>query len=70
MSQPKRIHIPANPKRIELEAIKECQRQRKARGKPQKVTNEMLYEMLMDILENQARHENWLKELMNNETVS
>jgi len=70
MPQPKHIHIPANPKRIELEAIKERQRQRKAHGKPQKVTNEMIYEMLMDILENQARHEDWLKKLMRSKTVS
>jgi hypothetical protein len=64
MSQPKRIHIPADPKRLELEAIKERQRQRKANGKPSKVTNEILYEMLIDVLENQARHEDWIRELM------
>lgn len=70
MSQPKRIHIPADPKRLELEAIKKRQQQRKQQETPQKVTNEMLYEMLMDVLENQARHENWIKELMKNKTVS
>lgn len=64
MSQPKRIHIPADPKRLKLEAIKERQRQRKANGKPSKVTNEILYEMLIDVLENQARHEDWIRELM------
>lgn len=64
MSQPKRIHIPADPKRLGLEAIKERQRQRKANGKPSKVTNEILYEMLIDVLENQARHEDWIRELM------
>lgn len=70
MSQLKYIRISANPKRLELEAIKQRQRKRKAAGKPSKVTNEILYEMLMDVLENQARHEDWLKELMGSKTVS
>lgn len=59
-NKPKHFHIPANPMRIELEQIKQRQRQRKQQ-EPEKVTNKMLYEMLSDVLENQARIMNYLE---------
>lgn len=50
--------------RVELDEIKARQKARKQAGTPAKVTIEMLYEMQMDILENQARQENMLKEML------
>ncbi|GBF34157.1 hypothetical protein DCCM_3269 [Desulfocucumis palustris] len=49
--------------RVELEQIKQRQVQRKQEGKPSKITNDMIYEMLSDVLENQARIENMLRKL-------
>lgn len=60
---PKNVHIPVDGKRVELDQIKQRQRARKADGMTQKVTNEALYQMGLDILENQARQENTLREL-------
>lgn len=57
------MKIPVDSQRVELEEIKARQKARKGSGKPAKVTMEILYEMQMDILENQARQENWIKEL-------
>lgn len=53
-----------DPMRQELDVIKARQRARKEAGTPAKVTPEMLYEQNMDILENQARQENMLRELL------
>lgn len=61
---PKEIHIPADPAAEELRQIKARQRARKKAGTPEKVTLEMLYEQNSDILENQARIENKLNELL------
>lgn len=57
------MKIPVNQMRIEAEQIKTRQKTRKAAGVPKNVTPEMLYEMLFDILENQARIENKLNRL-------
>lgn len=58
---PKTFQKPVNQSAEELRQIKARQRARKQAGKPAKVSNETLYEMLSDILENQARIENILK---------
>ena len=55
-----KFHVPANPMRIELDQIKKRQKERKTK-KPEKITNELLYEMLSDVLENQARIMNYLE---------
>lgn len=55
--------IPIDPFKQEHREIKARQRDRKTKGKPGKVSNEMLYEMLSDILENQARIENMLNKI-------
>jgi hypothetical protein len=55
-----KFHVPANPMRVELDKIKKRQRERKAK-KPEKITIELLYEMLSDVLENQARIMNFLE---------
>jgi hypothetical protein len=54
------ISIPASPSTIELREIKKRQLDRK-QDPSKKVTNEELYQMLFDILENQARQENRIK---------
>ena len=48
----------------ELKDIKERQQARKAAGTPKNVTPEIIYYVLIDILENQARLENKLNELL------
>ncbi|MHB9004885.1 MAG: hypothetical protein ACYC6C_12655 [Coriobacteriia bacterium] len=58
------MKIPVDPMRQELEAIKARQKARKEAGTPTKVTLEMLYQAQVDILENQARQENMLKEIL------
>ena len=60
MSKPK-IDIQPDPMQEELRIIKQRQQQRKEQGIPAKATNEMLYEMLSDVLENQARIMNYLE---------
>lgn len=60
---PGKIQI-TDPALQELDAIKARQKARKEAGTPAKVTPEMLYEQNMDILENQARQENLLRELL------
>lgn len=60
MSKPK-IVIQPDPMREELKQIKQRQKQRKEQGIPKNVTNTQLYEMLFDILENQARIMNYLE---------
>jgi hypothetical protein len=55
-----KFHVPAKPMRVELDAIKARQKERKAK-KPEKITNDLLYEMLSDVLENQARIMNFLE---------
>lgn len=60
MSRPKLV-IKPDQATEEWKAIKQRQRLRKEQGTPMKVTNEMLYEMLSDILENQARLMNYLE---------
>lgn len=57
------IHIPANPETIKSNEIKGRQKKRKENTKPEKVTNEMIYEMLMDIMDKQEILENKLKNL-------
>lgn len=47
------IHIPANPQRMVAEEISQRQKKRKENGKPREITNEILYELLMDIMEKQ-----------------
>ncbi|MCL5290301.1 MAG: hypothetical protein M1489_04610 [Firmicutes bacterium] len=49
------------PEIKELKEIKTRQKARKKEGKPAKITNDMLYEMLSDVLENQARIMNYLE---------
>jgi len=58
------MKIPVDKQRVELDEIKARQKARKQAGKPAKVTNEILYEIQMDIMENQARIENKLNELL------
>jgi len=58
------VRIPADKMREELDEIKARQKARKQAGIPPKVTMEMLYEMQLDILENQARQENMLRALL------
>lgn len=58
------MKIPIDKMRVELDEIKNRQKVRKQAGKPVKVSNETIYEMLSDILENQARQENMLRELL------
>ena len=60
----KRFHIPADPMRVELDEIKARQQQRKHAGIPGTVKKTNLYQMLSDILENQARIENKLNQLL------
>lgn len=61
---PKIFHISTDPAAEELRQIKSRQKARKQAGKPTKVTLEMIYEQNSDILENQARIENKLNELL------
>jgi len=60
MSRPK-FAIQPDLMREELKEIKQHQLQRKEQGTLTNVTNEILYEMLSDILENQARIMNYLE---------
>jgi hypothetical protein len=63
---PKWIHIPADPARVELDQIKERQLDRKSIVSAG-IGNqgyEALYQMLYDIIENQARTENKLNKLL------
>ncbi|WP_127529250.1 hypothetical protein [Paenibacillus kobensis] len=57
------IHIPANPMRLQSQKLAERLHQLRQSGKPDTVTNDVLYEMLTDILENQWLLENRLLEL-------
>lgn len=61
---PKVINIPVDLKRLELDNIKARQKARKEAGTPKNVTLEMIYQAQIDILENQARQENMLWELL------
>lgn len=61
---PKEVNIPADPQRIALDEIKARQRARKEAGTPKNLTTEMIYQAQLDILENQARQENMLRELL------
>lgn len=54
----------SDPQRQELDAIKARQKARKEAGVPAQVTNKELYQMLSDILENQAKIENRLMKIM------
>ena len=57
-----KFHVPINQMRKELDEIKARQKQRKAQKGPQEeATNNVLYTMLSDILENQARIMNYLE---------
>ena len=57
-----KFHVPINKMRKELDEIKARQKQRKAQKGPQEeATNNVLYTMLSDILENQARIMNYLE---------
>lgn len=58
--QKRGFKIPANPATTELKDIKKRQLERKTEGKPAEITNEVLYDMLFDVLENLARVENAL----------
>jgi len=55
-----KVNIPTDQKRLELDEIKKRQKQRK-QNKPSKITNDMIYEILSDVLENQARIMNFLE---------
>ena len=57
------IHIPASAERVKSKEIKERHKKRKQNGKPEKVTNEMIYEILMDIMDKQEVLEMKLKNL-------
>lgn len=59
------FRVPADIVKTGVKDIKVRQRSRKETGKPQKVTGDILYQMLYDILENQANAENMLKKLQN-----
>lgn len=48
MSQRKYIQ-PADPKRLAAQAAKEKHKQRKADPKPKAVTNDMLYDMILEL---------------------
>lgn len=61
---PKAVNIPVNPANEELRQIKARQKARQKIGKPQKVSLDDVYQMLSDVLENQARQENMLRELI------
>lgn len=56
------IHISANPMRLQSRKLTERLQQLR-QGKPAAVTNDVLYEMLADILENQWLLESRLLEL-------
>lgn len=58
------MRIPINKMRIEADEIKARQKARKETGVPSKVSLGEIYQMGMDILENQARIENKLNELL------
>ncbi|MFC4101714.1 hypothetical protein [Paenibacillus xanthanilyticus] len=47
------FHIPANPERLKLEAIQERQLVRRDQTRPAVITNDLIYDLLMDILDNQ-----------------
>jgi len=59
-----KINIPIDNMRVELEEIKTRQKQRKQNDEFIKPTNKDIYNMLLDVLENQARIENMLKLLI------
>lgn len=47
----------------EIVEVKRRQRERRSTGRPKRITNEMLYDMLSDVLENQAYLENEIRKL-------
>ncbi|MBD2867730.1 hypothetical protein [Paenibacillus arenilitoris] len=47
------FHIAADPVRLKAEEIKQRQDKRLEEGRPSVITNEVIYDMLIDILENQ-----------------
>lgn len=55
--------VKKSPQLVELEQIKQRQKERKQKGLPKNVTLEYVAQMLSDVLENQARTENILREL-------
>lgn len=59
-----RLVIPADPMITELQQIKQRQKDRKVAAIPKNITNDVLYQMLSDTLENQARLENKLNRLL------
>ncbi|MCL6479557.1 MAG: hypothetical protein K6T65_14320 [Peptococcaceae bacterium] len=59
---PKEYRIPIDPASEELRQIKARQKERKVNPAKNPGLQE-IYEMLSDVLENQARHENMLREL-------
>jgi hypothetical protein len=60
----RRVVVTDSPEEIELRTIKSRQKARMEAGIPKNVTPEMIYQAQMDILENQARQENLLRELL------
>jgi len=58
-----KINIPVDNMRLELNQIKLRQKERKLNDTI-KPTNKDIYEMLIDVLENQARIENMLNKLI------
>lgn len=56
--------IKKSQEEILSEEIKSRQLARKQAGIPKNVTPEMIYQAQMDIIENQARQENLLRELL------
>jgi hypothetical protein len=61
---PKEINIPADQQRIALDEIKARQRVRKDAGTPKNLSLKDIYQAQLDILENQARQENMLREIL------
>lgn len=64
--EPKRnhFHIPANPDRLKAKELQERHTKRLNNSKPVEMTNEIIYELLMDVLAKQEVLERKLDNMM------
>lgn len=61
---PKEFKIPIDQLRVNVEAVKTRQKERMKTGKPQNISLNNIYQMLFDVLENQAQLENKINQLL------
>ncbi|MCP8970054.1 hypothetical protein [Ectobacillus ponti] len=57
------IHIPANPDRLKAKELKDKQKKRRDNVKTDKVTLELLYDVMLDIMDKQELLEKKLDQL-------